>query len=578
MQNSNLIEEKRQTDVFTSHLFDNSCSILIGRRVHRAELWIPNSKNNEDQRGMFFSTTHQHQPVRKQRNSTMQGVPSEGNLLTIMQASQGERSTISFMRSSLSSFYESLDDYVQATLKRLEEKDPSLRKLLIDDFHYPEVDLDGDQFFDSITVAKLLRTTIDSPNVTELEMRFVEMDDIVASALLELLSLPCREWDRISIVGCTGCRGEFLAPLTLAMKKCKHLTLNHNNIEGEGFEKIGAALQSNHSLRSFHMKRDTLCGQNACDLFKGLQSNTLLEDMVLNFCRFDSKGIDALCESLKNNRSIRKLDLGACYLPDRYVARVIDSLVGHPALTSLVLTLNSCHEEGTMALASLLSSPNCCLQHLNMSHQKAGSNKPCMETLATALKINESLVSLKLSRNSLHGSDLSGLIQSLQENSTLEFLDLTNNNLDDTSLIALARALPYMSGLKSLHILNNDILNDKVVGREMLKGMTRNFHLSDLEIKRSLPHYESIQYYVALNWGGRRALSAAYENHSPIPMGLWPKVLERAQCQGNDSLGNDSNSGHITKETSHNLDHGKIQSFRHDMIYHLLHGPALLSR
>lgn len=50
-------------------------------------------------------------------------------------------------------------------------KDPSIRKLIIDDFHYPEVDLNGDQFFDSITIAKLLRTTIESPHVKELEMR-----------------------------------------------------------------------------------------------------------------------------------------------------------------------------------------------------------------------------------------------------------------------------------------------------------------------------------------------------------------------------------------------------------------------
>lgn len=492
------------------------------------------------------------------------------------------------MRSSLSSFYESLDEYVTATLKRLEEKDPSLCKLLIDDFHYPEVDLNGDQFFDSITIAKLLKKTVDSPHVKELEMRFVELDDIVAVALMDLIGSPStREWDRISIVGCTGCRGEFLTPLTLAMKQCNHLTLNHNNIEADGFENIGAALQSNHSLRSFHMKRDTLYGKNASVLFEGLQSNSSLEDMVLNFCRFDENGIDALSKSLRNNSSIRQLDLGACYLPDNYVSRVIYALVDHPELTSLVLTLNSCHKEGTMALASLLSSPDCCLQHLNMSHQKSDSNKPCIETLAAALTTNKSLVSLKLSRNSLHGSDLSSLIQTLQENSTLESLDLTNNRLDDAGLIAFARALPSMSGLKSLHILNNEIMDEHGVGREMLKGISRNHTLVDMEIKRSLPEYEKIQYYVALNWGGRRALSATTANGKrlpQIPISLWPVLLKRAQCNRR-VLNNTPDNGNTTnhhqnpsKENMHNQDQSKIQSFQHDIIYHLLHGPALLSR
>lgn len=487
----------------------------------------------------------------------------------------------------MSSFYKSLDEYVQATMNRMESKDPNLTKLLIDDFHYPEVDLESDQFFDSVTIARLLRKAVKSPFIKELEMRFVELDDIVGMALKELFSeSPCRLWESISIVGCTGCDGEFLEPLTLAMKQCKHLSLNHNNLDKNGFEQIGTALESTQSLKSFHMKRNTLYETNSKALFRSLRSNTQLKEMVLNFCRFDDKGVDVLSDSLQHNRTIQTLDLGACYLPDKFVAKVIHSLVGHPALTSLVLTLNSCHEEGTEALASLLSSADCQLVHLNMSHQKAGSNKPCMATLARALERNTSLRSLKLSRNSLVGHDLSCLLQSLQQNTTLEHLDLANNSLDDASLIALAQALPHMHGLKSLHILNNCVINETAVGNAILSGMTCNYTLVDLAIKSSLSRYQEIQYFAALNWGGRRALSASVvggETLPSIPLGLWPRVLERAQLKSRNrpqskNCTDPSKTPQVTNPEKVNVvqDFSKIEPFQHDIIFHLLHGPSVL--
>jgi hypothetical protein len=436
-------------------------------------------------------------------------------------------------------------------MKRLEQKDPALRKLLIDDFNYPFIDLDDDQCFDSPTIAKLLLKTMESPHVKDLEMRFVDLDDTISKALEELLGCHSRDWQNISVVECTGCEGEFWTPLYMALDRCKRLVLNHNNLDYRGFQRLGQSLRSNRTLKSLHLKRDTLIGANATVLFEGLQANNTIEELVLNFCRFDQQGVDALSKSLQNNTSIKTLDFGACYLPDHFVEQIISSLVDHTTLKSLVLTLNSCHEGGTQAIARLLRSDYCRLTHLNLSHQKDGDNqKPCMESLAEAIQVNTSLTSLKLSRNSLRSCEISSLIRAMTINSTLRNLDLTNNHIDDAGFKEVANSLPNMKGLESLHLMNNDIRDEAAIGEAMLTGIRKNHVLTDLEIKQSLPSYTSIQYHVALNWGGRQLLSTRHHT----PLGLWARILER----------------------SHLADKPGIDAFKHDILFHLLKGPVLL--
>eukprot|EP00980_Cylindrotheca_fusiformis_P009207 scaffold2003_cov139-Cylindrotheca_fusiformis.AAC.23 len=459
------------------------------------------------------------------------------------------------MRSSLSSNYASLDEYVQTTMKRLEEQDPTLQKLLIDDFHYPEVDIDGaDQYFDCLTIAKLLIKSLDSPHVNELEIRFVEVDETVSDALEQVLSCRSRTWQSISIIGCTGCEGRLMTPLSKAMEKCHRLVLIYNNFDYPTFQQIGESLRCNHTvLKSLHLKRCSLSGTKANALFDGLEANDTLEELVINFCRFDEQGVRALANGLRTNTSVRTLDLGACYLSDIFVETIISSLVGrNRALDSLVLTLNSCHERGTKAVAEFLASDVCSLAHLNLSHQKdAEDRKPCLKSLAEAIQKNTSLQSLKLSRNSLRGSEIIPLIHALTINATLRSLDLTSNLIDDTGWIEIAACLPKMKGLQSLYLMNNDLKDERAIGELLLSGIKQNTKLTDFEVTQLLPTHHIIQYYVALNWGGRQMLASSRH----VPLGLWPRILERSHSKGKP----------------------ECDAYKRDILFQLIRGPALLS-
>jgi Ran GTPase-activating protein (RanGAP) involved in mRNA processing and transport len=450
-------------------------------------------------------------------------------------------------------------------------------KLHIDDFHYPDVDLEGEEYLDSANIAKLFQQAKHSPHVQELELRFVTIDRTVATALVGLLQ--DREWTSISITGCSGLNDDdedggrqVFAALCMALGKCQRLVLNHDQIPYAGFRSLGTLLRFNTYITTFHLKRDVLQGDNTRALFESMSNTTTLTVLVLNFCRFDDEGVNALCDCITHNTSIRILDMGACYLTDTQVERLLLSLVGHPVLHTLVLTLNSCHTLGSTAMEQLLVHVNCHLRTLNVSHQKddddhtsqSQQKKIQVSALVGALKINTSLQILNLSRNRLLTQDIVPLLSVLSKsssnvNATLQVLDLNSNRIDDEGIRHMGAVLPSMTGLRKLYVLNNDISSAQVNG--LVQGLQRNSILRELHLKESLEGYEDIQYRLAsLNKGGHQLLTT--KKH--VPLALWSLVLERATVAT------------TTKQHANNKNHKYFSSL--DVLYHLVQGPVLLHR
>ena len=174
-----------------------------------------------------------------------------------------------------------------------------------------------------------------------------------------------------------------------------------------------------------------------------------------------------------------------------------------------------------------------------------------------------------MSRNRLTTQDIAPLLQTLSNrqhsqklyNSTLRLLDLSNNSITDDGFPQLiAVTLPYMKGLQNLYLLNNDITKrDSSVA--ILEAIKVNVWLSCFELKYSTDDYHEIQYYVALNKGGRQLL--AIDTH--VPLALWPRVLGRAS------------SFSWSKESVASAVPCAVD-FSHDILFHLLRGPALLHR
>ena len=369
-------------------------------------------------------------------------------------------------------------------------------------------------------------------------------------------------------------------------QRCQSLILNGNSLDSHGFATLGNLLRFNTCLERLHLKRERLSAANSTALWEGLLETptTALKELVLNFCRFaDPSSLNTFCEALKHNATLEHLDLGGCYLNDSQVAQLLTALTGHSNLKKLVLTLNSCHEQGSQALGKLLAHPNCKLSYLNLSHQRddkyeyeqqnqnAGQqlqpqDKVRIESLSRGLASNTSLEYLKISRNRLEDADIIPLIQALKRNTTLKTLDLNNNELTMSDGVeCIGEALPQWKGLETLHLLlrcNN--IDTAVKSCSLVSGIERNTRLKTLQLSESFPFHKEVQYWCAMNRAGRHLL----HSKDDIPSALWTHVLAK-------------NSIHNASKIENKKPRGKAGSspFHNDSLYHLLRqGSAVLHR
>jgi hypothetical protein len=434
--------------------------------------------------------------------------------------------------------FPTLESYVDDTLQKIIDKDPSTTKLILDDFRFPNVDWDSDSSLDAPTMIRMMETATraiisgnnDKPSpLQELELRFVDLSSQqVSQALLKLVSAKLEVgscWNSISLVGCNATPeawADILSPVMV--QACDELVLNHNSLPLQAYMSLGQAMRTPAAvakLSSLHIQRETIQGDKAQALFGDRHSNQnatpllKLQELVLNFCRLDVPAVQILSRNyLRSNDQLQILNMGACYLADRQVFSVVNALGDKPSLHTLILTLNHCHKQGSLALQELLSSPHCQLQSLNLSHQKTRGQKQLhMAAVAQGVASCQSLRQLNLSRNLLNAKDVQMLLECLQEStcgSSLQSLDLMSNPLGRQGLATVAMNLPELRSLKRLNLTNtgheedrnkaNDDNDEDVVSLEpiskelqdamenlplaLIQGMQHNTSLENLEFCR----------------------------------------------------------------------------------------------
>ena len=75
--------------------------------------------------------------------------------------------------------YSTVHEYIQDTLDKLRTNDPSFTKLKIDDFHYPNVNLDGLEFLESETIVSVLEQACSNDYVSEIVLRLLILTQVL---------------------------------------------------------------------------------------------------------------------------------------------------------------------------------------------------------------------------------------------------------------------------------------------------------------------------------------------------------------------------------------------------------------
>jgi hypothetical protein len=360
-------------------------------------------------------------------------------------------------------------------------------------------------------------------DVNQIILERIELNRQVARALARLLKSDKHTWIVLKCVDCQHLLDESdlmevvesLAVPRLFLQTTPNFPVN---VEATFFPIEGIT-----RVKSLRICTHTFTPDIFDRLEAGLAATTTLEELSLSGSRRCGSHAGSLIRGFQNNKALRYLDLRDCQLNDDHMCEFVTALRDHPNLRKLDLSNNLWSDRTLRALAiSLL--PHCrTLQSLDLSLQRHSVR---VSILAPALaNSGTSLKQLYLSNCGLEDPEVIALVDALTQNTTLQDLNLSNNRqVSDTALIYLAERLPR------LHLLYLNIRAMKPpngslpVMMALHEGMRRNTSLLLLRhfYWKHVQHARQIQYYINANRGGRRVLA------EPIPLSLWPLVLERA--------------------------------------------------
>ena len=246
---------------------------------------------------------------------------------------------------------------------------------------------------------------------------------------------------------------------------------------------------------------------------------------------------------------LQRLDLRHSFLTDANVAQLVRAIVPLLAHGGLLRALDlrghcECQSQTLQALAQpsavslkelwvshtvLTDDPMEGLQTLLASLSAEQQSEDDTTTTTRTRTLVSSLEGLDLGNYMIYNADMEMLLRSLvhPSSSTLQRLNLLSCGMTSSGVALWEQALPQMTTLKRLSIPAD-------ASHSLLQGLLRhNTSLETLELERDggsitdrkLPRPHDI--WLDLNRGGRRLLMAM--DGPPIPTGLWPLVLERAQ-------------------------------------------------
>lgn len=322
-----------------------------------------------------------------------------------------------------------------------------------------------------------------------------------------------------------------------------------------------AGWMGNHQLKYATVKDiaircTTISNAMALTLGEGLSSEVCtvkrLEISEVSFQ--DLAAVQAMAQGVRQHCGLEKVSFRSCHLEDAEVGVLVQALEHHPNLVELCLSMNYCQEEGTLALARLLTSPSVSLQILDLSYQDTWDDRSYFVHYANALSDpNCRLKELNMSSNFVEDEQFIGLIRALRRSNTcLESLNFRDNRITDVGMEVLVGSLPELTSLKYLNLSHNEYGKTSVEDLEVALSVQPT--LVDLCIDHE-KYVPKIWYYLALNRSGRYCKSAPR-----VPLGLWPLILEHCQH-------------YVLTAKDHSLNMAEA-----DIIFDLAHGPALLER
>jgi Ran GTPase-activating protein (RanGAP) involved in mRNA processing and transport len=177
------------------------------------------------------------------------------------------------------------------------------------------------------------------------------------------------------------------------------LNLTFNGITDEGVEALCISLYNNHSLKRLCLADNKITNYGADQLASLLEANVSLTDLSLRYNLISCDGAARLAEALTKNTTLTNLDLRTNKIKEDGAMALFEALCENTALTELDLQGNSAAMAGAESLAAALRT-NTALERIHLSHNSITDAGGAL--LASTLRQqNHTVVQISLSGNGL---------------------------------------------------------------------------------------------------------------------------------------------------------------------------------
>ncbi|XP_066464860.1 NACHT, LRR and PYD domains-containing protein 12-like [Eleutherodactylus coqui] len=307
------------------------------------------------------------------------------------------------------------------------------------------------------------------------------LDCTVLAFILE----TCTKIKELDLTRCV-LNTEGLNRLAPALHNLQILRLDSNNLPDTSCTQLASVIRNNPSLKKLDLSDNRLSGPHFKDLTDALSSPACrIEELQLGDNNLSDTSCTQLASVIRNNPSLKKLVLSdnhlygphfsglmdalsspACkieelqlvgnHLPDMSCTQLASGLRNNRSMKVLDLSGNCLSGPHFSNLIDALSSPACKIEELQLGHNHL-SDMSCTQ-LASVIRNNPSLKILNLSGNYLSGPHFSDLMVALSSPACrIEELRLGDNLLPDTSCTQLASGIKNNPSLKILDLSDNNL-------------------------------------------------------------------------------------------------------------------------
>ncbi|XP_078265955.1 leucine-rich repeat-containing protein 34 isoform X2 [Rhinoraja longicauda] len=236
----------------------------------------------------------------------------------------------------------------------------------------------------------------------------------------------------------TNCGAEQFAKFLLETEALIDLNLMCNDIGSNGAEWLAKALQLNISVKHLRMNGNKIGNKGGMHFATMLQLNNTLESLDLADCDLEEMTVH-MADMLHVNQTLQELHLARFEMKDFGVQQLCEQLVQNKTLRYLDLHCNHISCDGARHLAELLKH-NTPLKILDLSANRIGDDG--LVYISEALRyLNDQLLGLSVTRNSITGIGLVAFANILKSNTTLRNVYIWGNELDDAACIEFANLL-----------------------------------------------------------------------------------------------------------------------------------------